>query len=225
VTTGSGQRRDRIARRRLLRSGLGLLGAAALALPAVRTSAQQAGAALNPADAADVTRVQDYLNQVRSLSARFVQLGPNGELARGRFYLRRPGRLRFEYDPPSPLLIVADGVWLVLYDRELNQVSRFPLSESPLAVLAADQVDLLAAFTVTAVQRQAGLLRVQVVDPERADDGWLSLTFSEPPLALRQWHIRDAQGGVTSIALEGLETNLPLDPELFVFIDPAPFRE
>lgn len=218
----------RTDRRRVLQGGAGLLAAALLPaspLGAAQSDKASGGAALDAADLADVARVESYLNRLRSLSARFVQLGPGGELSRGRFYLRRPGRLRFEYEPPSPLLIVADGLWVVLYDRELEQVSRFPLAETPLAVLAADTVDLSNSITVTEVARQPGIMRVRVVDQERADEGWLSLTFSDPPLALRQWHVRDAQGGVTSVALQELQSNVDLDPELFVFIDPAPFRE
>lgn len=182
-------------------------------------------ARLSDADRADIAKVEDYLNGITTASAKFTQIGPNGGLSRGTFYMRRPGRLRFEYDPPVPLLIVADGVWLVLYDRELKQVNRFPLYETPLGVLVADKIKLSGDVQVTRVDRQGGILRVRMIDTNRPDEGWLSLAFSEPPLELRQWHVRDAQGGVTNIALSDLQTGVKLDPKLFVFIDPEQFRE
>jgi outer membrane lipoprotein-sorting protein len=204
------------------RRGLLRLAVGTALLPLVGTAAQ---AALTPADQADIARIEEYMNGIRSLSADFVQIGPNGELSRGKFYLRRPGRLRFEYDPPVPLLIVADGLWLVVYDKELEQVTRLPLYETPLGVLAAEKVSLSEDVEVTRVDRQAGILRVQLIDRDRPDEGWLSLAFSEPPLELRQWHVRDAQGGVTNVALSDMRTGVKLDPKLFVFNDPAPFRE
>lgn len=206
-----------LSRRSLLR-----LTAGAAFLP---TMIGAAHAALSADDLTSIGKVEDYMNGITSLAASFVQIGPRGELSRGRFYMRRPGRLRFEYDPPVPLLIVADGLWLVLYDKELNQVTRLPLYETPLGVLVAENVNLSKDVEVTRVDRQAGLLRVQLIDRDRPDEGWLSLAFSDPPLELRQWHVQDAQGGITNVALSDMQIGTKLDPELFVFTDPAPFRE
>ncbi len=179
--------------------------------------------ALTSSQQADVERIETYLNEIKSLSARFVQIGPSGELARGQLYMRRPGRLRFEYDPPTPILIVADGLWLVMHDKELGQVDRFPLYETPLGVLVAKEVDLSKGVNVRRVQRQAGILRVTVTDADRPDEGSLTIAFSDPPLLLRQWNVLDAQGGVTNVSLTDIRTNIPLKPDLFTFVDPPAF--
>lgn len=206
--------------RSLLVAGL-WLGLASAAPGAELAGAELAEAELGEADRADVARIAAYLNEVRSLQARFIQVGPNGELAQGDLYLRRPGRLRFEYDPPSPLLLVADGFWLILHDRELEQVSRWPVFDTPLGVLVADKVELDGERTrVTEVGRQAGVLTVTLIDRERPDEGSVTLVFSEPPLRLRQWRVVDAQGGVTHLSLQGIRLNPKLDPELFFFADP-----
>lgn len=180
--------------------------------------------ALTSAEQADIDRVESYLNGIKSLSARFVQIGPGGELARGQLYMRRPGRLRFEYDPPTPILIVADGLWLVMHDKELGQVNRFPLYETPLGVLVAKEVDLSKGVDVRRVERKAGILRVTVTDTDHPDEGSLTIAFSDPPLLLRQWNVLDAQGGITNVSLNDVHINVPLKPELFTFVDPPAFQ-
>lgn len=190
---------------------------AALASLFLLFAAAPAGAALSEADRESVRQVEEYLNSVRSLSADFVQVGPNGEVARGHVFLRRPGKLRFEYEPPSPLLLVADGRWLVLEDRELQHVDRWPVGDTPLAVLVADRVDLSRAVEVTDVRREGGVLRVTVVDPKRRQEGHLTLIFNETPLELRQWEVHDAQGGVTHVSLHNPQPNVQLADRLFFY--------
>ncbi|NQV59975.1 MAG: outer membrane lipoprotein carrier protein LolA [Alphaproteobacteria bacterium] len=179
-----------------------------------------------PAAAAGaIKRVETYLNGVKTLSARFLQIDAAGTVTHGQLYLRRPGRLRFEYDPPSPLLLVADGVWLILHDKELDQVNRFPLYETPLGVLVDDPVNLREKVEVVNVEESPGILRLKMIDRKQPDEGWMDITFTEPPILLRQWKIRDAQGGVTALSLTDIRVNQRLDPELFTFTDPAPFHQ
>ena len=219
IPTGPGEQRGGA---RVARSWLRQLGRAMLvACLWLGLASAAAGAELGEADQADVARIAAYLNDVRSMKARFIQVGPNGELAQGDLYLRRPGRLRFEYDPPSPLLLVADGFWLILQDKELEQVSRWPVNDTPLGVLVADDIELDGRRTrVTEVGRRAGVLTVTLIDRERPDEGSVTLVFSDSPLRLRQWRIVDAQGGVTNLSLQRTQLNPKLDPELFVFTDP-----
>jgi outer membrane lipoprotein-sorting protein len=190
-----------------------LLAVAALLLFAMTP----ARAELSDTDRAAVQQVEEYLNGVRSLSADFVQIGPSGEVARGKVFLRRPGKLRFEYAPPSPLLLVADGRWLVLEDRELKHVDRWPVGETPLAVLVADRVDLNGSVEATQVKREGGVLRVTLVDRKRRGEGHLTLIFNETPLELRQWEVHDAQGGVTHVSLHDPQVNLQLADRLFFY--------
>jgi outer membrane lipoprotein-sorting protein len=190
------------------------LGAVPAAVPAA------VAAALSELEIADIARAEAYLNTIQTMRARFIQVGPQGGLTEGNFYLRRPGRLRFEYDPPIPVLVVADGTWVVFYDSEINQVTRLPLGSTPLAVLLRDEVRLRGSVTVTDVERATGTLRITVIDTEAPDQGTITLVFNDRPLALRQWLIRDPQGLETSIAMSQTQFNLILEPQLFVFFEP-----
>ena len=184
------------------------------------TGPAAAAAALSDLDLADIARAEAYLNSIQTMKARFIQVGPQGGLSEGNFYLRRPGRLRFEYDPPIPVLVVADGTWVVFYDSEINQVTRLPLGSTPLAVLLREEIRLRGSVTVTEVERATGTLRITVIDTEAPDQGTITLVFSDRPLALRQWLVRDPQGLETSIAMSQIQFNLILEPSLFAFFEP-----
>lgn len=170
----------------------------------------------------DIRRIISYLNGIRSLQGRFVQIAPDGGVTQGDVYLRRPGRMRFKYDPPTPILIVADGLWLVLWDKELDQIDRVPLSSTPLAFLIRDKVSFDKPIVIRSVERQPGLLKVTVFDYRRDDEGDITLIFSDQPLALRQWVVTDPQLLQTRVSLYDIETNVPLDSKLFVFTDSGP---
>ncbi|MDP6872699.1 MAG: outer membrane lipoprotein carrier protein LolA [Alphaproteobacteria bacterium] len=213
--------RQALSRRNLLHGAL-TLGA----VPLVHSLALQSALGAKLTDhGAVISRVEAYLNGLKSLSARFLQVDSAGSVVHGQLYMRRPGRLRFEYDAPSPLLLVADGVWLVLYDRELEQVNRFPLYETPLGVLVDEPVNLRERVEVVEVDESPGVLRLKIVDRELPDEGWMGITFTKPPLLLRQWKIKDAQGGTTALSLTDIRVNQKLDPKLFVFTDPVLFHE
>ena len=193
-----------------------------LALPA---AAEMANAKLSEADRQAVKQVQAYLLRITTLTAKFVQIDPNGALSRGDLYLRRPGRLRFEYAPPTPILVVADGVWLILFDKELQQANRWPVGDTPLGVLVAEEIDLLKDLIVDRVERRAGSLKVRLRDPDRPDEGSLELVFATPALELRNWQATDAQGGITNVTLSEVQHDVTLDPKLFVFHDPDPDQD
>ncbi len=198
--------------------GRAIIAAALVAgLAATVTAAE-----LAPADEAERDRIGAYLNSVTTLRARFDQVAPDGGLAEGHFYLRRPGRMRFEYAPPTPILVVADRVWLIFHDTELGQVDRLPLYSTPLGFLVRDEIDFGEQIVVERLERLPGELRLTLHDAEHAGEGTLTLVFSDPPLRLWQWRVIDAQGLTTRITLSDVEVNVPLDPTLFVFDDPAP---
>ena len=122
-------------------------------------------------------------------------------------------------------MIVADGIWLILHDRELGQVSRYPLFETPLGALVDEPVNLREKVEIVRVEQGLGVLRIMVVDRANPDDGWIDITFTEPPLILRQWKVRDAQGGSIELSLTDIRVNQKLDPNLFFFEDPPAFKE
>ena len=196
--------------------------AASLAAAAwLALAAPAAGADADPVEA-DLARIVDHLNGIRSLKARFVQVAPDGGVSEGEMFMRRPGRLRFAYDPPMPLLMVADGLWLVLWDKELDQIDRVPLASTPLGFLVRDEVSFGDPIVVRSLERQPGLLSLTVFDKRREDEGELTLVFTEAPFSLRQWLVTDAQRLQTRVSLFGVETNIPLDGRLFVFTDEGP---
>jgi outer membrane lipoprotein-sorting protein len=187
----------------------------AAALPALAPGL--AGAQVNRAD---LTRITNYLNGIGSMQGTFVQVGPDGDLSEGNFYMRRPGRIRFEYNPPNPTLIVADGFWVGVYDTIDNTLDRFPLSETPLDLLLRDRVDLREEEAVESIERSAGQLRVRAVDPSAPDQGSITMIFTDNPLELTQWIVVDGEGLATTVALSEVRRNVELDPRLFFIEDP-----
>jgi outer membrane lipoprotein-sorting protein len=178
-------------------------------------------ARLTPQERAAIERIEAYFNGVRSLRARFLQAASTGQIAEGSVALQRPGRMRIEYDPPVPVLIVADGRWLIYHDRNLNQISYLPLGSTPAGILVEDRVDLDGgALTIVDFSRSAGVIRITVVRTATPADGSLTLVFSEAPLELQQWRVVDAQGVTTTVSLSEIETGVRLDPALFRFTDP-----
>jgi len=208
---------------------LGLLRmlAAAGILAGLALTAGDAGAVIAPeltldADAqAQLQRIEASLNAVRTVRSAFQQNASNGETAQGQLYLKRPGRLRVEYQPPVPILVVADGSFLVYYDRALEQVSYIPLSSTPAGILLEKQISLDdPELVVTDYQQVDGTIRVAVTRKTAATEGSILLIFDEQTAALRQWAVTDAQGITTLVTLLDPAFNVAVDSSLFVFKDP-----
>lgn len=197
-----------------------------LAAPPGSALAQATAAAppLSERDRADLARVEAYLNNLRTLRARFLQIAQNGASAEGTAWIWRPGRMRFDYDPPEPLLLVASHGQFMLYDRELKQPTTVPVGTTPLAVLLRDNLRLSGDVAVTRVERTGGFLRVTLHRTGAPAEGRLTLVFQENPLELRQWVVVDAQGRETRVSLSGVETGVRIDPFIFEFNDPRFFE-
>lgn len=192
-------------------AGLAIL---AFALLTPLAGANAAPTDLSAQDRADVDRVTGYLNSLEHLQGGFLQVGPDGSITEGLFYLRRPGRLRFEYAEPTDLLVVADGTWVIVKEQAYA-AQRYPIGATPLNLLLASDVDLRHASDVRAVNREPGLLRVTLADPSGEAPGDITLVFDEPQLQLRQWIVRDAQGLQTTIALRNIERGIKASNDLF----------
>jgi outer membrane lipoprotein-sorting protein len=208
----------RISRRALL-----ALGFAAVTSPPLGASAIGAvpppAAALTAQDLADLRRISTYLTGVRTMAARFRQISSDGSTATGSLWMARPGRMRFEYDPPSPILLIADQFYVYYVDKQLAQMSKVGLKSTPAWFLLRDPItfdDLL----VTRFERGANLLRVTVVSPAEPDSGSLTMVFSNEPLALRDWTIVDQQRRTTTVSIYDARFGMALDPGLFVYRDP-----
>ncbi|WPZ35382.1 outer membrane lipoprotein carrier protein LolA [Thalassobaculum sp. OXR-137] len=164
---------------------------------------------------AEVQRVEDYFNQLTSMRSTFLQASSTGLVARGVVWLERPGRMRFEYAPPSPVLITADGIWLTYQDNDLEQTTQIPLISSPLSVLVSDDVDLMDELVVEDVQKGANVIRLQLRQRDEPDQGTVVLTFQDKPLSLKQWIITDAQGVEVKVALLDPVFGLDLPADLW----------
>lgn len=199
------------------------LFAAALLVPAALAPAgfvSPAWAARYPgtyseAEGALLDKVSAYLNAIHTLKSNFVQISPQGELAQGEFDLAKPGRLRFAYNPPSPILIVATGGNIYVKNSKLNTVDRTSISDTPLDLLLNQDVDLRHDPVVTGIEQQPGSLIVHARAATTKSQSNITLVFSYPAIELRQWMVRDNQGGVTTVALTGLQIGAALPDSLF----------
>jgi outer membrane lipoprotein-sorting protein len=223
------QPKERSAMRRTL-TALASVLALTLAAPAPgaedaqsRETAAEAGTAngLSAEDRATIARVEDYLTGIETLRGRFVQSASGGGQATGEVWLKRPGKLRFEYDKPTDILIVSNGSMLLYFDRELMQTSYIPLSETPLGFLVKEQVDLedVEDYHVAGLERGQGEIGVWVAQQgvEAGQPGSLRLVLDTEPMALKRWRVVDQQGTVTRVTLRDVRTGVELDDDLFDF--------
>ena len=180
---------------------------------------------LTPQDRADLARVEAYLNSVKTLRARFLQVAPDGRTSEGQAWLQRPGRMRFQYDPPAPFLLVGGHGLLVFHDSQLKQTSNIPLGQTPLGLLLQDNLRLAGDITVSRVGRVPGQLQVSLYRTASPQDGVLTLTFADNPLVLRSWTVTDAQRRDTRVTLSNAQLGGVFDQKLFEFIDPRFFED
>lgn len=164
-------------------------------------------AVLKPTDAGWIARVQDALNAIHTIKARFQQIAPDGTRSTGQAWLDRPGKMRFDYDKPSPLLLIANDGKVVYQDRELGQVTTLPLDRTPLGLLLRPDLRLSGDVTVTAFQHDHGLVQVTLVRTATPSEGSLTLIFNDSPLTLKSWVVKDAQGRETQIDLFNVVSN------------------
>ena len=174
------------------------------------------GFAAAAGDAADIGRVEAYLTGIKSLKARFLQIDPDGSTKEGTAWIERPGKMRFEYDPPVPLLLIVGYGVGFLIDKQLHQTNNFPVLRSPLSIFLADTVKLADDVTVDAIERLPGQLQVTVHQTRSAGEGHLTLVFADKPLTLLQWAVVDAQHRETRVSLFNIETGDSFDPKLFL---------
>jgi outer membrane lipoprotein-sorting protein len=201
----------------LTRRSLALAFAAApLAAPAF------AQTAISPADQALVDRAIAYLEGLSEAKGRFIQTDARGRSTTGQLYMKRPGKARFAYDPPSGLLVVSDGGVVSVQDKRLKTFDAYPLGTTPLSLFLAKTIRLDKGVRVTRVQRLQNGFSITARDGKKETAGEITLQFTDAPLALAGWTVTDAQGRPTRVQLQGLERASGLDKSLFVLKDPRP---
>lgn len=196
-----------------------------LVLGATGTGADAPGSVpLNAANTSLLKRLENYLDTVRTVRSRFLQVSSAGDVAEGLFEMSRPGKMRIEYDPPVPVEIVADGDWIHYHDRELKQVTSSPIRWTPAAPLLNEDIKLLnGRYIVTGLDQAKNAFIVTLTDRERLKDiGSLTLVFTDNPLALRKWSVTDARGIVTSVTLISPDFSVSFDKGFFSFENPYP---
>jgi outer membrane lipoprotein-sorting protein len=192
---------------------LSLVGAAAAAVPA--------SAVLTPDDNLVLQRVAAYLNSIHTLTAKFTQVGTT-RASTGRLWVSRPGRMRFEYDPPVPILLLADTINVYYLDKQLQETQQVGLKTTPAWLLLRDPVSFGSDVIVTGFEHQGSTIRVTVVERARPDDGSLTMVFADNPVTLRGWTILDQRGRTTTISLSDMQFGMALDPMLFQYQNPFP---
>jgi outer membrane lipoprotein-sorting protein len=192
----------------------------AFAAPSAIAAPPPRAAALSAEDKADLGRIEQYLNGIHTMAARFQQFSPEGGTAGGALYVSRPGRMRFEYDKPVPILIVADGTFVAYIDNSLKEVTYLPIGSTPAWFLLRERISLSDGITITKFERGPGALRMSVIENKSPENGTLTLILSDRPLELRQWTIVDQEGKTTTVSLSDVKLGIPLDAKLFTFVDP-----
>lgn len=185
--------------------------AAALFLALASASA----ADLSKEDLDDLARISTYLNGIKTLKGRFTQVAGDGGYSQGEFYLSKPGKLRFEYEPPIPVLIVADGNTIAITNYRLKTQDRYPILSTPLSLLIEDKVDLTKDLTVTGVTRSPGELSFTAREDDGPAEGEITVVFSDPGLELRHWIVTDAQGRQTTVSVSNLRKDETIAGKLF----------
>ena len=156
-----------------------------------------------------------YLSNMKTLVGDFVQVGPDGRRTEGQFYVQKPGKVRFEYTPPSRVDVIADGQSVVVRDRMRATQDVYPLSQTPLRFLVADRVDLARDTHLVSVGADDQFVTVVIEEQQVVGTNRLMLKFGTKDLKLRQWTVTDPQGYDTTVAVYNLDTSKKLDPALF----------
>jgi len=176
----------------------------------------QSLANLSPQDRADIGRIEQYLNNIKTLQARFLQISSNGDFSEGTLYFSKPGKMRLEYDDPNPMVIVADGSNLGFYDKELDQVSYFDLDSTQAAVLLRENISFFSKdIIISAFEHGPGVLRLTIIKGGNPLEGNFTLIFADKPLSLKKWTVTDAQGIITNLSLLDPRYGIPLKNDLF----------
>ncbi len=163
-----------------------------------------------------IRNINAYINSFQTLKSDFTQISPRGQESQGVLLISKPGKLRFEYAPPNPLLIVSDGKWLTIKNKIKERGDQLPLSATPLRLVVSPKIDLLAETDVIGFESADGIISVSLMDRKDHLGGYIILIFDETRNQLQQWVIVDGKGRRTTVQLANIETGGTFDPKLFI---------
>ena len=202
-----------------------LLALAAATAAAAPLGARAATAPLPPLSAdyqGLVDKAVAYLQGLNEAQGRFIQSDGRGATTQGELFLKRPGKARFAYDPPSGLLVVSDGGRVIVQDKRLNTFTAYPLGATPLSLFLAKTIRLDKGVQVTRVARAVDGFSITARDGKKETAGQIQLSFTDSPMTLVGWTVTDAQNHTTQVRISSLQRASGLDPALFVLKDPRP---
>lgn len=160
--------------------------------------------------------ISTFLNDLKTAKGAFTQINPDGTISTGALFIKRPGRMRFDYDAPDPALVIAGGGTVAIFDRKSNEPpQQFPLKRTPLSVILERNVDLSRADMITGHDADDVSTTITAQDPDNPEIGFIELVFTADPVELRQWVITDESGSQTTVILGQMETGLELGASLF----------
>ncbi|MCK5620918.1 MAG: outer membrane lipoprotein carrier protein LolA [Alphaproteobacteria bacterium] len=198
---------------------LAVAGALLLAaMPPARAAAPRP-VTLTTEQQALVSKIEAFVNDITTIEADFVQMSGGGGFARGTLYLQRPGRMRFEYEPPVPYLLISNGTFFIYVDNELEQVTYLPLSQTPADLLLRENFSLSEGLILTGFKEEGSVVKVEVADSGKPDLGRVTLTFNRDPLSLKSWTVLDPQAQRIQVTLVNPLYGKKLDQSLFVYVN------
>jgi outer membrane lipoprotein-sorting protein len=165
----------------------------------------------------DIVKIEAYLNSLKTFAAGFTQKADDGEVTTGMFYLSRPGKLRWDYDPPHKIIIIAKGALLTYYDAELDQVSHVGIDDNLAGFLTQEKISFSKGVEITNVVKEKGAIAITVDQADKKDEGKLTMVFLESTtVELEKLIVLDAAGKLTTVTFQGATPNAPVDSSLFV---------
>jgi outer membrane lipoprotein-sorting protein len=183
-----------------------------LAVPSAKAASNEQ---LSEEQLAVVKKLGDYFNSLTTMKGEFTQVSPKGNVSAGVFYISKPGKMRFEYAPPNPFIIVSDGRWVTVKNNAKNKADQYPLSATPLNLMLAKQVDLLKEAKILSVEEKSGVFWVTLESKDSLVPGQLVLVYDPQNSALQQWIVVDGQGRKTTVNIAKIEPGVEPDPKLF----------
>ena len=190
---------------------------AGLTLPAL------ARAALSASDKAAVDTVTGWMRGLKTLTATFVQIAPDGAFTTGRLWIQRPGQMRMQYDPPADILLVTTDWRLVFYDAKVKQVNYIPVAETPIGFLLSQKPDFGSEVLIRGVRVAGGEIAITAYRKGNEGQGSVELVFAQRPVELRRWTVIDPGKTKTVVTLSDVQIDRRIDQDLFTWRDPALF--
>lgn len=178
-------------------------------------AAKVKGMAVTPEIQEAADKINTFFNSFQTLKGDFVQTSPAGRASRGIMHLSKPGKLRFEYEPPNPLLIASDGKWLTIKNKQKEKGDQVPLSSTPLRLIVSSKLNLLQEASVVGFEQNGGFTTMALADKKGSLAGQIVLVFDDGRNELQQWIIIDGKGRRTTVELGNLEKNVKINPKLF----------